>query len=341
MDTSAAATNKEKKDDIRNPRFSPDGKSIIFDRCSPEYFERCRIHVYNLETGHLGYYLPPQGQVWMQGYIADSGDKLAFVTMPVGDRNKDMFTDRYNIFPKSQIAVMNLDGSNLRVVTNVAGYKGMPAFSHSGNKILFTQAERLRDSGHTMAAFWDLWELDLETGTLGLFAGQHKFYQMGLSTYFADDRRVLANGDSPSSQRDALGLDSFSYIKRYNNSSIFIVKRDQTVLDAPLFTDTSSSSIPCMDTQGNIYYEGSGAKEGIKIRRYGKDGQKTTWPHPPLPPDGGGFFSMAVSADGKQLAMSVGHGDLPQHDTRLMLLDTVTGQWRHIPLPNNATQINR
>ncbi|MES1982767.1 MAG: hypothetical protein V4443_09850 [Pseudomonadota bacterium] len=121
--------------DNRDPRFSSDGKSLIFDRCSTEYPDWCRVHVYNLETGILGYYLPPPGQAWTQAYFSDLGDKVVFVTMPAGDHTKDIYSQRNEVFLKSQIAIMNLDGSKMHVVTNTVGYKGMPSFSHSGKKL--------------------------------------------------------------------------------------------------------------------------------------------------------------------------------------------------------------
>lgn len=340
MEISAAETN-----DNRDPRFSPDGKSLIFDRCSPDYPDWCRIHVYNLETGTLGYYLPPPGQSWAQAYFSDAGDKVVFVTRPAGDHTKEIFSQRNEIFPKSQIAIMSLDGSNMRVVTNTVGYKGMPAFSHSGKKVVFAQAEKIRDSGKTVAAHWDLWELDLETGVVGLFAGHFQFYQLGLSTYFPDDQRVLVNGGSPKSQIGGAPEEFSSrlneYSRRYNSSGIFMVRRGQSELEPPLFTSFSYAREARLDSQGNFFFIATGAKEGTRIRRSGRDGRQFSWSLPPLGKEGGTFLGTAVAHDGLRFVMSVAYGDIAAKNIKLMLLDTTNGLWGSISLPHQAKQINR
>src|SRR3989339_224615 len=144
-------------ENIRDPRFTPDGKSIVFDRCLPEkYPEGCRIHVYNLETGALSYFQPPEGQEWMQASYSAQGDKVVFALKPPLDRSRTFFEQRHDNLPKTQIAVMNADGSNVRVLTDTPYFKGMPVFSHSGKKIAFVQAERLHDrpTAKTIASNW-------------------------------------------------------------------------------------------------------------------------------------------------------------------------------------------
>lgn len=341
----AMQTQAVKGDDVRNPRFSPDGKSLIFDRCDPDSPDRCRIHVYNLESKTLGYYLPPPGQTWEHAYYSNAGDKLVFVIMPIGDRNVDLFTQRHEVLPKTQIAVMNVDGSNLRVVTNTVGYKGMPAFSHSGKKVIFAQAGTIRDEGKTLAASFDLWEVDLETGAVGLFAGRFKFYQMGLSVYFPDDERVLLSGDSPSSEAvvaSGLAKDTWNFNRRYNNNSVFVLKRGQAVLAPPLFTDLSGARGAFLDAQGNVFFQADGgSKEGIRIRRVGVDGSRQSWSAPPHRHQQITLFGTAVSRDGRHLAMALSDGPLRSRNRKIMLLDTASGAWREVVLPREAKQINR
>ena len=345
LEVFAMEINAAEVNDNRDPRFSPDGKFLIFDRCSPDYPDWCRIHVYNLETGMLGYYLPPQGQAWTQAYFSDARDKVVFVTMPAGEHKRDIFSQRNEIFPKAQIAIMNLDGSNMRVVTNTVGYKGMPAFSHSGKQVIFAQAEQMRDSGKTMAARWDLWELDLETGALGLFAGHFKFYQLGLSTYFPDDQRVLLNGGTPMSELEG-PPETFSsrlteYNRRYKNSAVFVARRGSHELGSPLFTNFSYAREACMDSQENIYFIATGAKEGTRFRRSGRDGRQISWSPPSLGSNGGTFMGTAIAHDGLYLVMSVAYGDISDKNIKLMLLNTTSGSWRDIDFPHQAKQINR
>jgi Tol biopolymer transport system component len=315
---------------------------LIFDRCNPaKYPESCRIHVYNLETGTLGYYLPPSGQTWQQAYYSDAGDKLVFVTNPVIDRSKTLFSQRNEIFLNTQIAVMNTNGSDMRILTNSQSYKGMPAFSHSGKKIIFTQAEKLRDSGPTVAAFWDLWELDLETGKLELFAGRNGFYQMGLSVYFPDDQRVLLYGDSPMWKNGVLQEQEHSH--RYTYNTIYMVTRGQTVLGSLLYPDFSHASDGSLDAQGNVFFYGEETEtreEGIRLRRITIDGKRTSWADPPSD-EQSNVIGNNVSRDGQRFIMALHNGPRTGKDSKLMLLNIMDGSWREIMLPSEAKQINQ
>jgi len=333
-------------ENIRDPRFTPDGKSIVFDRCLPEkYPEGCRIHVYNLETGALSYFQPPEGQEWMQASYSAQGDKVVFALKPPLDRSRTFFEQRHDNLPKTQIAVMNADGSNVRVLTDTPYFKGMPVFSHSGKKIAFVQAERLHDrpTAKTIASNWDLWELDLDTGKLNLFAGQFKFYQMGMPSYFPDDRRVLINGDTPFSQigpdgNGRLGSSIDDYSKRYRRNKVFEVERGQVLLNAPLFLDLETTQRASLDYQGNAFFIADGGpKEGLRIRRATVNDQIDSWNFPPGPYDWGA----SVSGEGKMFAMIITKKGKARKQRELIILDTTTGVWRDIALPREATTINR
>lgn len=338
----AAGMQSAKADDVRFPRFSPDGKSLIFDRCNPSYPERCRIHIYSLGSGALGYYKPPSGQTWLQAHYADTGDKLVFVSMPVGDRARSILSQRENILLNTQIAVMNHDGSNMQIVTDTIGYKGMPAFSHSGKKVIFAQAERLRDSGETIAEFWDLQELDLDTWAVTLFAGRSfGFYQMGMSTYFKGDNSVLLNADTPMDQDGSLQLPTGDYGGHSNNSQIYVLVRGKATLDTPLFEKYASANDAHMDSEGNIFFLGTGDSDGTTIRSDRRDNQHLSWPAPPFGESGGSFVGSSISQDGRYFAISVIYGDYSDRNMKLMLLDIASGAWREIDLPQQAIQINK
>jgi hypothetical protein len=330
--------------EARTPRFSPDGKSIIFDGCNAEKFEdSCRIHVLNIATGEMKFYLPTPGQTWMQAGYSDAGDKLVFVTMPVQDRKKSLLEQRDELFLNTQIAIMNTDGSGVRVLTNNKSFKGMPVFSHDGKKILFVQSDRLRNSGATVAAYWDLWELNLETNSLELFAGRNGFYQMGLPAYFPDDEHVLINGNAPMLSLLKVTSGTFidrqdDYLKKYRNSQLFKVARNQK-LEPPILIEFESAQAGCLDSLGNIYFEAMFKKEGegFRVRRSGTDSSTKNWNFPQLRSNSMNSLGMNISRDGRYVAMSLADGD----QMRLSLLDTNDGQWRELNLEIDAHQINR
>lgn len=114
------------QDLIRKISFSPDGKKILFDRrnAGGSY----RIHVYDLEIGELAAYQSPVGEEWGHARYSLNGKNIVFTIMhEIGDKDDPANT---------QIAVMDVDGKNVRKITNTAGLKIYPSFSHSGRKIL-------------------------------------------------------------------------------------------------------------------------------------------------------------------------------------------------------------
>jgi tricorn protease-like protein len=198
---------KDDKDSISELSFSHDGKKVVFDRCRSE---GCQIHVYDLETGELAAYQSPKGERWTMGKYSYDGKRITFSVIPIKQKGGlDLGA--------MQIAVMDADGKNLRKVTTGPGAKLYPAFSHSGKKILYACAARIREKGKTPAADYDAWEVDLGTGEQTRLTFFEYFY-MGYLTYFPDDERFIFYGDRPS---------EFEGMKAYPNEEAFRVKMDE------------------------------------------------------------------------------------------------------------------
>jgi hypothetical protein len=81
-----------------------------------------------------------------------------------------------------------------------------------------------------------------------------------------------------------------------------------------------------------------GPKEGLMIRRYGLNGQISSWP---LPPRISNDWGSAVSRDERCFVMSISTEGAPRNQRKLVLLDTISGAWKDIDLPQQAKQINR
>lgn len=327
--------------DYRAPRFTPDGKSIIFDWCSSDYPERCRIYLYRLESGALEYYRPPAGIQWTQGSMSADGQKLVFVTLPVGDRKRDLYSQRNEVFPNAQIAMMNIDGSDLKVLTASLGYKGMPAFSHSGKKVIFAQAERIRDSGKTVASGWDFWEVDIDSGEMQLFAGPFKFYQVGLPTYLEDDSAIIGDALGPSVNVDpdvSKMRKVTDYMRDTKSNKVHTLTRGQKMLKRPLFEGFSHTHYGSVDQHGRFFFiADNGPKEGLRVRQWSDNAQNSSWSLPMHQYHWGG----AVSRDGSQFVMSGTPMDARRQDHELVILDTASGNWRKIQIPGNSEVINR
>ncbi|WP_310438837.1 hypothetical protein [Sulfuricurvum sp.] len=319
-------------DDIRNPRFSPDGKQIVFDIANASFYERIRIYLYNLETKELSTYKAPDGQSFEMASFSDDGKKLVFITSPIGDRNSSVYKQRNEILLDYQIATMNVDGTDMQVLTSDKHLKIFPAFSHKGDKVIFAMAEKIRDKGATPASFYNLWELDLKKGKGTMFMGKRfSFYQMGYSTYFNDDETVLMAGDGPMDNLPN-GVNFRSFSDETNNSNVYQIKRAQAELNMPILMKFLSSNNATMDKNENIYFYADEKKEGLKLRKLGTNGQFSKWDFPIK--QGGTPMGMSVSKDGKYVTYC-----FTSSISQLMLLDTNTGVWSEIVLPKTAKEI--
>jgi len=158
---------------------------VLFDRCRDE---GCQIQVYDLETGELAAYQSPANERWTMARQSYDGKKIVFSVMPVIDRHLDL--------SEMQIAVMDVDGKNIKKITTGPGAKLYPTFSHSGRKVLYSRAAYMRKQGKTPAAQYDAWEVDLATGTQTELT-YFKYFYMGYLTYFPDDERFIFYGELP------------------------------------------------------------------------------------------------------------------------------------------------
>ena len=319
--------------DIRNPRFSPDGKQLVFDIANTSFYERGRIYLYNLETKQLSTYIAPHGHSFEMASFSDDGKKLVFITSPVGDRNSSIYKQRNEILLDYQIATMSVDGSDMQVLTSEKSLKIFPAFSHKGDKIIYAKAEKIRDKGATPASFYNPWELNLKNGQSTLFMGKRfSFYQMGYSTYFNDDETVLLAANGPLDNIPN-GMNERDFSDKTNNSNVYKVKRGQAELSMPVLMEFNYSTKATMDKEENIYFFGENKKEGLKIRKFWMNGKFSKWSLPTIE-GSANTNGMFVSKDGKDVAYSFTY-----YNSQLMLLDTHTGIWSEIVLPQTAKEI--
>ena len=184
------------KDSISNLSFNHDGKKVVFDRCRDG---SCQIQVYDLETGELAAYQSPKNERWTMGKYSYGGKRITFSVIPIDSKGN------LNL-GEMQIAVMDADGKNYRKVTTGQGAKLYPTFSHSGKKILYACAARIREKGKTPAADYDAWEVNLETGEQTQLTFFEYFYMSNL-TYFPDDERFIYYGELP----DAFPGEKYGY----------------------------------------------------------------------------------------------------------------------------------
>lgn len=279
-------------DSINNMSFSHDGQKVVFDRCN----EGCQIQVYDLRTGELAAYQSPSKESWTMGRYSYDGKRIAFSVIPIkfgGELDLD----------KMQIAVMDADGKNYRKVTIGPGAKLYPVFSHSGRKLLYACAARIRKSGMTPAADYDAWEVDLETGVQTRLTFFEYFYMSNLA-YFPDDKRFIYFGERPSVIEGVSPADRTAFEKKISEykskqfylHGVVVMEGEKLVPRMYNFGEKFFVEKPLLSKDGNLLIC---AKNGNVFYLFSPDGNHR------YIGSGGSVDSAAISPEGDLLGMIV------------------------------------
>ena len=146
-----------------------------------------------------------------------------------------------------------------------------PVMSHDETRIAYWRATQRPDGSKSFASHFDVWELDLKTGQDKPFAGLHEFFGGGQMQYLKDGIQILVGADTPTSVKmPGRNADNFSnsmtdYYKKYNNSNVYLLVRDQEKLPAPLMTEINSAMHPSIDAKGDYYFYGWTAEKGMSL----------------------------------------------------------------------------
>lgn len=337
------ATKKEKKDFIRSISFSPDGKKLLFDRRHTG--ESYRIQVYNMETGELTAYQPPDGERWMQARYSFYGKRIVFIAMPLIGNKEDL--------DNAQVAIMDVDGKNVRKITHTPGLKIYPSFSHTGKKIIFARAGVIRSSGRTPAADYDLYEVDVETGRETRLT-HFEFFEISAPYYFPDDKTFVFWGDPPGvypaipESKDIYVMNKIRKDLRakYKYHNIYVMQANEKELEPYLVMpdhkkkyDGSGSEYsrePALSADGSILifmsigYRPDGSAEGWQFYQYSADGNHRQITHL------NEIVEAAVDTKGERLV--VVH-ESKQNINSIVLYRVKDGTSQKITLPDQSTHI--
>jgi hypothetical protein len=324
--------------------FTPDSQKLVFNRCQHQQPDYCNIHILDLKTKALSYYQPPANQEWYAAKFSPSGKQVVFVTAPLTpgylpdeDKNKV-----YPDFGNGQIAIMDADGRNVRMLTNSKGYKMAPNFSWSGKKVLFVQGEMRKPGSKSLAAGFDAYEIDLESGNIRQLTN-FKFFQMGRPSYLPGDERFVVPADAPGripgvNEKDipALWEAQRKFDKEYNNSWVYIFNARHVSQELkPLFGQLAWANSPVVDAQGNLYFQAQpSSKERNRLYRLDIKEVLNSWELPSMQPR----FS-EVSPDARLWAVisrAANPGDL----NGIHVFDISSSKWEEISEPVQAQLIN-
>jgi Tol biopolymer transport system component len=346
---------KGKPDIIREISFSPDGKKILFDRGNGG--RPLMIHVYDMETGELIAYRSPLGEQWGFARYSFDGKHIVFIAIPLIGNKEDI--------ANAQIAVMDPDGKNVRKITKTTGLKLYPSFSHSGRKIIFTRADVIRESGHTPAADYDVYEVDVATGRETRLT-QFRFFKMTRPYYFPDDKTFVFWGEHPfaypavpNSDRNSAIMDKVrkELQAKYQDNSIYVMQANEKELKPYLVmpdyrndyskefkkhhvVESEYSRGPSLSADGSVLvfmstgYKPDGSADWEQLYQYSADGnhRRITYLHA-VP-----IWAAAVSPNGELLAVI--HNIASSRDiNNIVLYQVKDGTSKEIALPDQPSRI--
>ena len=345
----------EKYDKIMNMSFSPDSKKLLFDRIRDD--RPAMIHVYNLETGALSAYKPPQGEGWYEARYSFDGKRIAFSINPENRESGKLKQDLAN----SQIALMEPNGKNVRKITHTTGFKIYPSFSHDNKKVIFAKAGKLGQhmpgTFHDIPAiFYDVYEVDLEKEREYRLT-RFKFDEISPPFYLPDDETIIfsaygAPNEYPGIVEDdrkaiwkekeklyAKSIQGFGTINTSHwrgalRDNIYIVKKGQSELPEPLFRSKDNLYSPQITTKGMIYF-----KNPWDIYQYSPDGNHRRITN--VIDRAKAIRSYSISPDGALLAIVVyDDADHEREKTKIVIYNANDGTIRReITLPDAPAPI--
>ena len=334
---------QDKTDLIRDISFSPDGKKLLFNR---DKGGQMMLQMYNLNTGELIAYASPAGERWDNPQYSFDGKYIAFVSFPL--------ENNYIVPDKSQIAIMDEDGKNVRKITNTSGYKTNPSFSHSGKKIIFARSDMLKDRPQ-LAIEWAVYEVDVKTGRETCLT-QFKFVSMSGPYYFPDDKTFIFWGDCLSGYAGPYDFYKIEKIRKelqskYQNNQIYVMQGNEKELKPYIVmpeyqkkfkmyvAGSEYSRQPSLSADGSVLifaaqgYNPDGSADGGHLYQYSADGNhRNIIQHPATISD------IAVSPNNKLLAAVE---EPKEHHVNTIVIYRVSDGsiYKEITLPDRPSRI--
>jgi len=246
-----------KIDHVNNISFSPDGKDILFDRFQGNLTNQ--IQVYNLATGELCAYQAPANETWGEARYSMDGRYVAFIIHPIKDEKID--------YTGMQVAIMDPDGKNVRIVTHTPGPKALPSFSHDGKKIIYVMADTIRETGRTRRSGYDVYEVEIASGKETRLTW-FRFFQISQPFYLPDDQQFIFTGDSPKrfpgiadDDHPAIERKQQELKRKYRDNQIFLMRAGEETIK-PYIEYFSFSWNPMLSADGKrLFFMSHGIPE--------------------------------------------------------------------------------
>jgi Tol biopolymer transport system component len=223
---SGCAKPSEGKLTVSRPSFSPDNSNLLFTHCDPK--KRCTLGIYDLTSRRLTLFNPPNNEHWLVGRYSPSGREIVFVVNKPGEIVR-------------QVATVNTDGSNYRVLTKTPIFKTHPSYSPDEKKIIYVGAKYVRTEGKTPVADLDLFTVSRD-GLNGVALTNFNFFLMDPPAFLPDGEHVIFSGEYPNR--------STAYKDQFDENNIFIMTAREQKLQ-PALSRGNHSNNPSVSKDGS------------------------------------------------------------------------------------------
>jgi Tol biopolymer transport system component len=252
----------------------------------------------------------------------------------------------FSIFPrdrsqtdKMQLAIMTSDGNKIRKITSTNGPKIYPSFSYTGDKVIFAKGE-MRKSGHTPAAGFDIYEVDIKTGEETRLTW-FKVFSISPPKEFPDGKTIIFG---------AYGFPGMSP-EIEDTENVFMVKKGDRNLPVPLvrlngnnplINEKGGTNNPLISRDGKqILFQGNAQKpdgihgEGHQYYEYSMGVKYLRLTYLPS----SSIWSADLSPDGQYLAAICDLVFDESESKKIFISNIINGHYQEINLPDQSSRI--
>jgi Tol biopolymer transport system component len=220
---------------IKRPHFSADGSKFALTVCGP-----CKIGIYTIDSESVVYLTPPKDSVAFDATFDTRSDTIAFIlARQVGDGAYDY-----------QLAVSQIDGSRLKVLTSSDTQKRFPAYSFDGKKVVFEGKERCTGTPAKYCGA-DIYEYDFQSNKEKRISNLQAL-QIGPAYFLPGNRKIVTPiiGSLHPEGLAAVPVES----KYGSERDVFIVDASKATQYEQLALDTPTASSPKPLSSGEIAF---------------------------------------------------------------------------------------
>jgi dipeptidyl aminopeptidase/acylaminoacyl peptidase len=334
-----------------------------------EKWEPTKIHVFELATNKLSVYQPLEYEQWSNANYSFDGKQIVFIVTPYDGEKLDR--------KSSLVAIMDLQGKDVKKIAGSKGYCLHPSFSHSGKKIIYLKAGGINKGRgffyKDTEDLFDVYEVDIETG-VELRLTRNRFYSISAPYYFPDDETFIFSAYGPprsypgiaDNDLKAIRENMTEFEKKYaeyfppagvyiNKNAVYMMHRGKQYISEPYIKTKDGASEPFITSDGSRIIFATklyGTKKGKQFFEYAKDGN-----HRPViyiedkgSMEGlqeGSLGTTAISPDGKsivaayKLVVCFGEGDKKKCNfmNETFIYQIKDGTKREIKLPPQPSYI--